>query len=147
MTRTKWICAVAATLLALSVGCQPENGNDVDAEDVQRESAEAIDKAHKYASEEVDQFVEESERAIARLESRADRWAEEAEELGQEAEAAGRKELAEIEAKAAEARQRLKKLRDQGDDAWVELKKGADAALTELQRAYDRAAERFDKDS
>ena len=143
MTRMNWICTIAVTLALASFGCQAESPTRTDTEDLERETRKAVEAVRNYASQETAKFAQESEETIAHLEKRAEQWRDKAKNLSEGARAASRKELAELGAKAAEARKELEKLEGESGAAWTDLKKGAEAALKDLQKAYDRAASRF----
>jgi hypothetical protein len=61
----------------------------------------------------------------------------------QEYRAKAQQQLAELDRKREAARRQLNKLKDSGQDAWQDMKGGIDAALQNLQAAYDRAAAEF----
>jgi septal ring factor EnvC (AmiA/AmiB activator) len=51
--------------------------------------------------------------------------------------------MAELERKREVAHQKLEKLRTSSQAAWVDMKAGIDAALDDLESAYDKAASHF----
>lgn len=143
MTRITWISA----FILISLGCQANAPRQVDADDVNREATEAIGTAEQYASQEASEFVAESKKTIAQLEKQAAVWRAETQDLGEEARAASRKELAELEAKATEASKHLETFKGDSQMAWTEFKQGAESAMDELHKAYDRAARRFNDEA
>ena len=53
------------------------------------------------------------------------------------------REMAELERKRDEAHQRLEKLNTSSQEAWKDMKVGIEAAMDDLQAAYQRAAAHF----
>ncbi len=52
-------------------------------------------------------------------------------------------EIDQLRKKEAAARQRIAQIEAASEDSWASLQAGADAALNDLQKAYDEAAARF----
>ncbi len=52
-------------------------------------------------------------------------------------------EIDQLRQKEAAARQRIAQIEAASEDSWQSLQSGADAALKDLQKAYDQAAARF----
>jgi len=52
-------------------------------------------------------------------------------------------QMAELDRKRDAARRQLDKMKDSGPVAWQDMKGGIDAAMQNLQAAYDRAASKF----
>ncbi len=52
-------------------------------------------------------------------------------------------EIDQLRKKEAAARQRIAQIEAASEDSWESLQAGADAALNDLQKAYDQAAARF----
>ncbi len=85
-----------------------------------------------------------------KLEARLDEWKAEIDKL--KAKAAGaeadaqlqyEKEIDNLQKRQAKAREKLKELRNAGDDAWEDMKAGMENAWSELQDAMGRATTRF----
>jgi TolA-binding protein len=61
----------------------------------------------------------------------------------QEYRAKAQQQMAELDRERAAARRQLDRLQNSGQDAWQDVKVGIDAAVQDLQAAYDRAASEF----
>lgn len=150
MTPKRFIYILVLTVVDLTtIACRSDEPNydATSAEDVQRESREAVETAHDYLSEEMKPFVQASEQKIAEMEEKTTVWRAKVDDLSEDARASAREELAELEAKAMEARRQLKALKEKTGNATEDIKTGAEAAIEELQQAYDRAAARYQKTS
>ncbi len=113
------------------------------AEDVKRETAEALQAARAYTihqKEEYQQMVEakldELAKGIAALQAKAER-----------AGARGKAELnamiAELQQKKEAARRHFEELKASSAEAWVDLKVAMETAMKDLERGYEQARARF----
>ncbi|MFP7671858.1 coiled coil domain-containing protein [Marivita sp. S0852] len=66
-----------------------------------------------------------------------------AEKAGVEAQEKYSEQIEELKSLHAKARTRMNAMRDAQDDAWDDLKKGADAAWDDISAALEKARKRF----
>jgi len=55
------------------------------------------------------------------------------------------RQISELDRKRAEARAQLEKLKNSSQEAWQDMEAGFDAAMHDLETAYDQASSRFKK--
>jgi ElaB/YqjD/DUF883 family membrane-anchored ribosome-binding protein len=89
-------------------------------------------------------YRQKREAQIAELAARLDVWEAKARQAKAEARVRYREELDELRGRIDTARMRMSLLKDAGEDAWDEVRAGADAAMKELRRAFRRASSKFD---
>jgi len=135
--------AIVLSLAVLEVGQNESVKPFTSAEDVKRETAEALQAARAYTihqKEEYQQKVEakldELAKGIATLQAKAER-----------AGARGKAELnamiAELQQKRGAARRHFEELKASSAEAWVDLKVAMETAMKDLERGYERARARF----
>lgn len=89
-------------------------------------------------------YREKREAQIEELAARLDLWEAKARKAKADARVRYREELDELRGRIDTARMRLSLLKDAGEDAWDEVRDGADAAMKELRRAFRRASSKFE---
>jgi hypothetical protein len=153
MTRI-WTVLFAAALVIGVAGCersQPRGGGQPAAQptgaaavtatsgptDADTGTAGQVDgmaQARQRLDEDRQRFEQDTRNVLARLDAHLQNWRRQLKTTEGEARQAAENEIAQVDAKAAEAREMLDKLKDAGDEGWVELAKGINAALREINQ-------------
>lgn len=137
---------IGASLFCLTVSACSQNEPvkpSASAEDVRRETAEALRAARAYTSHQREEYQQKVEmklnelvQGIATLQGKAER-----------AGARGKAELngmiAELQQKTETAQRHVEELKAAGTEAWEDLKVATEAAMKDLERGYERARARF----
>jgi hypothetical protein len=147
------ICAAAALSLA---GCGQSTSYDsetpaarntnVTVKEVGKKAEEAVTAAKDLAAETKDHFVTASNAKLTEWNDKLAALGKKADALGSEGKADAAKALDTLHAKSADAARKLDELKQSSQDTWQKAKAGVDAALADLQRAYEDAKSKFEKD-
>lgn len=90
-------------------------------------------------------YQEKYEAQLREIETQIAEWRAKTDQASAEARLEYQKRLDELENKRTEVRDRLQQLRYAGEDAWHDVREGVDQAWNELQSAFKKASERFQK--
>jgi inorganic triphosphatase YgiF len=101
-----------------------------------REKAEAGTSERQQYQEKIEAKLRELDREIAELKAEA---AKQSRDAGKEVD----QQVPELERKYEVARQKYEKFKNSSQGAWQDMKAGIDAAMKDLQAAYNRAALHF----
>lgn len=116
---------------------------DVGAEDVQRETGEAIDASAQYARQQAEQLRRKLQEQIDELDVQIERLKAKGEELKEQAQPEWNRRMAQLEEKRQAAQRKLDAWQKASPEAWQDLKRGASNAWTELEQAYQDASRHF----
>jgi hypothetical protein len=130
---TSLLCAVALTVLLLLPACSLEqnraNQNSTNAVESARQQKQIYEAKVDEALRDLDQEIEALKIKV-RVQNRSDRP-----QIDQQ--------IAELERKRAELRARLTRLKESSGEAWKDMKSGIDAAVSDLDVAYEQAVSHF----
>lgn len=150
MSKFEWMAtgAVLWGCLGLMVAAcseqKPLSANEtVTRQEVAKETEEALAAARKYAEQQQQEYREELERHLTDLDRDLGALEARAKTLTQEARTELEPQLKAFRDQQLALRQRLEALKSASGQAWVDMQAGADAALKELEQAYERAASRY----
>ena len=135
--------AIVLALALLEFGQNESVNRSTSAEDVSRETVEALQAARAYTihqkkdyQQKIEAKLEELAKGIATLQAKAER-----------AGAKGQSELntmiAELQRKKEAARRHVEELKDSSAEAWVDLKVAMETAMKDLEKGYEQARARF----
>lgn len=144
MRRLATVIGVILFWLTVSACGQNEPAKpSASAEDVRRETAEALQAAQAYTihqKEEYQQKVEakldELAKGIATLQAKAER-------AGAKGKAELNAMIAELQQKKEAARRHFEELKASSAEAWQDLKVAMETAMKDLERGYEQARARF----
>jgi peptidoglycan hydrolase CwlO-like protein len=112
------------------------------ASSAQQEAARSKEKAEAGISER-QQYQEKIEAKLRELDKEIVALKVKITKQGKEAGKQLNQQMAELEQKREAAGQQFQKLKNSSHDAWQDMKEGIDAAMKDLQAAYNRAATHF----
>jgi hypothetical protein len=113
------------------------------AEDVRREARAALEAARSYTFQQKEAYQERLESVLDDLHDRIDQLNERAKGQGREASRELNERVQELRKQEGVVRRQLDRVKSASADSWDEIKKGAAAALQDLQTGLERAIDRF----
>jgi len=137
-----FILLVSALTLLVFAGCAEKE--DTTAEDVKKETKEAVETARAYTEEQRAKYMAEMMDKLESYEEQINELEMEARDTGDEARMAMEERLQTLRDKRDDMSERLDEMRSAGGDAWMEMKKGMDKAMDEMSKAYEKAAAEFE---
>ena len=144
MKRIASLLAVALSFLLFASCSRKETSKtQVTAEDVKRDTQKAAEKAEADAQQQKEEYQKKAEAELKELDHQIDELKAQAEKAGAKSKAAMDKQMAALRKQQEVASQKLKELRAASSSTWEETRKKVDAAISELKRAYNRAASRL----
>ena len=111
--------------------------------DVKKEVKEAYDATKAYTQEQMGAFQQEAETKLAEYKKGIDQLQSKAENLEGDAKAKAEQQLTALRQKRDALSEKLTDLSSSGANAWEQIKSGVDAALEDLEDAYQKAAAEF----
>lgn len=137
-----FILLVSALTLLVFAGCAEKE--ETTAEDVKKETKEAVETARAYTEEQRAKYMAEMMDKLESYEEQINELEMEARDTGDEARMAMEERLQTLRDKRDDMSERLDEMRSAGGDAWMEMKKGMDKAMDEMSKAYEKAAAEFE---
>jgi len=143
------IVLAAAAVLA---GCDQnrpsssETKPDTTAQDVKKETSEALNTTKDYVVENKDQFIASANQKLQALDAEISRLSERAADLKDDAKTEADKTVAALKEKRGVASQKLDELKQSGKETWNGIKAGFEKAMTELENAYEQTKSKFKPD-
>ena len=131
----RFVSCLFVVLSLLLIPCGPENSSAA----VQKDQPTAAEKGRQQR----DEYVKKVNDQIDQLDKKIGQLKVQAEKLGREQKKELDKNIADLEEKRRIAAQKLDKLKSASAGAWEDIKKGTQAALDDLQRTYERVANRL----
>jgi lipid II:glycine glycyltransferase (peptidoglycan interpeptide bridge formation enzyme) len=92
-----------------------------------------------------DEYVQKLKAQIDQWNAEASHWEEKAKKAQAGMKAEYERQLEQFQAKSRDALAELRRLQGASTDAFGEMMRGADAAVKNMQEAFDRARKSFDK--
>ena len=115
----------------------------ITAEDVRREAGQAVETATEYTQQARDEFQKGFEVQLQDLDAEISKLREKSRSITDQAKASWDQKMVELEIKRDAARAKLVEVGQSSKEAWEEVRKGAQAAWTELEKAFHEAAREF----
>jgi hypothetical protein len=116
------------------VKTENEKKAGVSANDLKKETEEALETAKTYALQEKEEYQEKMEAKLKELDAQIDRMKAEAKESTEEAKAALEKRIQEMEEKREAAGKKLEEVRESSVEAWRNLKSDMDDIMSNLEK-------------
>ena len=134
-----------AIVVVLGFGGQAgaEKKRDVSAEDVKKETKEALASAKELTVQQKEEFQKKMRVELDRIQKEIDRLAFKTNQAKKEAQAEMDKAVKELQKKKDATDRKLQKMESASGKAWDDLKSGLNASMDELEKSYARAKSRF----
>jgi len=143
------IIVIVIVCLGLLVACGEDkkvpakSKTKVTAQDVQRETKEALKTTLAYTQQQKDEYQKRVETKIKEYDQKINELKKKAEVLKEEKKAEFDKKIEELQKKRTSASKKLQNLKSASGKAWEDLKNGMDASMNELEHAFKRAILHF----
>jgi hypothetical protein len=137
-----FVLLVSALALLVLTGCAEKE--ETTAEDVKKETKEAVKTAQAYTEEQRAKYMAEMMDTLESYEEQIKELEMQARDMGDEARMAVEERLQTLREKRDNMSERLDEMRSASGDAWMEMKKGMDKAMDEMSKAYEKAAAEFE---
>ena len=132
------------SLLAVSACGKKEEGrppSKVSAEDVKKETKEAIGTAMEYTKQERDEFVSKAQKELDELNPKIEEIKKKAQEATGEAKAKLDEQIKRLQQEQKAAAEKLEELKFATGEAWKDLKAGVQAAIDHLKQSAHKNQE------
>jgi len=137
------ITILLVSAAALSLMACGGNQTDTTAEDVQQEAQEAVETTGQFLSQERQEYMTGIEQKMNHMETRIAELKEKAAQAGEAQKKEVLEDVQQLEVKYDAARESMNKLQSSSEEAWEEMKSGLEAAVDEVDDAYERAQSHF----
>jgi TolA-binding protein len=145
MFRFVWMLMLAGLLAA--IGCEQKASDPtpkkVTSEDVRRDADQAAETAAAYSRQTKEEFQQKLDTRLKELDAEIARLREKGHDRKDEAKARWDQKMKELETKRDAARAKLAEVRDSSAEAWKDMRKGAQSAWDELDKAFRDASQEF----
>lgn len=118
----------------------PEN---VTSQDVRRDAAEAANTTAEYSQQAKEEFQQKLDAQLSELDAKIATLREKGADLKDDAKANWEQTMADLETKRDAARAKLAEVGSASAEAWKDVRKGAQSAWDELDRAFRDASQKF----
>jgi len=115
----------------------------VSAEDVKKETKEALGAAKELTVQQKEEFQKKMRDKLDRIQREIDRLVFKANQAKKETRAELNKVIGELQKKKDAIAKKLQELESASGKAWNDLKSGLNASMEELEKSYKRAQSRF----
>ncbi len=142
----KLLLIAITVVLGLSWGGQvvaTQKKADVSAEDVKKETKEALDAAKELTVQQKEEFQKKMRDELDRIQKEIDRLVFKANQAKKETRAELDKAIKELQKQKDATARKLQKMESASGKAWDDLKSGLNASMDELEKSYARAKSRF----
>ena len=116
---------------------------DVSAEDVKKETKEALEAAKELTVQQKEEFQQKMRGELDRMQTEIDRLVFKANQAKKETRAELNKVIGEVQKKKDATAKKLQDLESASGKAWSDLKSGLNTSMEELEKSYARAKSRF----
>ncbi len=145
MSRSVWMVLLAGFVAFL--GCEQNSADPtpkkVTSEDVRRDAGQAAETATEYSRQTKEEFQKKLDARLKELDAEIARLREKERDLKDEAKAGWDQKMKELETKRDAARAKLAEIRDSSAEAWKDVRKGAQSAYDDLDKAFRDASREF----
>jgi chromosome segregation ATPase len=142
----KHLLIAITVMLGLGWGGQAvavEGKSGVSAEDVKKETKEALGAAKELTVQQKEEFQKKMRDELDRIQREIDRLVFKANQAKKETRAELDKAIGELQKKKDATAKKLQDLESASGKAWGDLKSGLNASMEELEKSYTRAKSRF----
>ena len=119
--------------------------NETTSDDVKRELREAFQAARDYTFQNKDEYLKRLQSVLDNVNTRLDQLKDQVKAAGAEARRQLEPQIEELRKQRDVLQQKMQHVKDSTPAAWEEVKTGVGAALDDLQKAFERAAEKYRK--
>ena len=145
MSRFVWMLMLAGLLAA--IGCEQKPADrtpgKVTSEDVRRDAGQAVNTAVEFSQQTKEEFQKKLAAQLKDLEGEIAKLREKGRNLKDEAKTNWDRKISELETKREAARAKLAEVGRSTAEAWEDVRKGAQSAWDELEKAFREAAKEF----
>lgn len=145
MSRFAWMLMLAGLLAAL--GCEQKPADPtpgkVTSEDVLRDAGHAVKTAGEYSQQTKEEFQKKFENQLSELDAKIATLREKGRDLKDEAKVKWDQKMADLETKREAASAKLTEVGGSSDEAWKDVRQGAQSAWDELDKAVRDASQEF----
>jgi TolA-binding protein len=145
MARFVWLLMLAGLLAA--IGCEQQSSDPtpkkVTSEDVRRDAGQAAETAAAYSRQSKEEFQKNLNARVNELDAQIATLREKGRNLKDKAKANWDQKMTELETKRDAARAKLAEVRDSSGEAWKDVRKGAQSACDDLDKAFRDASREF----
>ena len=145
MSRLVWMLMLAGLFAALGCERKPADRTPgkVTSEDVRRDAGQAVETAAEYSRQTKQEFEQNLDARLNELDAKIATLREKGRDLKGTAKAEWGRKMAELETKRDAARGKLAEVAHSSAEAWKDVKRGAQAAWDDLDKAIRDAAKEF----
>jgi len=145
MSRFGWMLTLVGLFAASGCDGEPADRTPgrVTSDDVRRDAGKAVDTAAEYSQQAKDEFQKKLAVRLEELDGEIAQLREKGRDLQDEARITWDRKIAELEVKRDAARVKLTEVGQSGEEAWKDLRKGAQSAWDELDKAIQEASREF----
>ena len=144
-SRFVWKLMLAASLAA--IGCEQRPADQtpgkVTSEDVRRDAGQAAKTGAEFSQQTKEEFQKKLESRLKDLDAEIAKLREKGHDLKDKSKADWDRKMAELETKRDAARTKLAEVGRSSGEAWKDLRKGAQSAWDELDKAFRDASREF----
>jgi hypothetical protein len=145
MPRLVWILMLA--VLFAAPGCERKPADrtpgKVTPADVRRDAGQAVDTTVEYSRQTKEEFQKKLEAQLNELDAKIAKLREKGRDLKDEAKANWDRKMGELETKRKAVGAKLAEVGHASAEAWKDIKKGAQSAYDDLDRAFRDASKEF----
>ncbi|MHB1035244.1 MAG: sll1863 family stress response protein [Pirellulales bacterium] len=145
MSRLVWMLMLAGSFAAL--GCEQKPGDPaakkVTSEDVRRDAGQAAKTAVEYSQQSKEEFQKKLEAQLKELDGKIAALRAKGRNLKDKAKTDWDQKMAELQTKREAASAKLTEAGHASAEAWKDVKKGAQSAYDDLDRAFRNASQEF----
>ncbi len=124
-----------------------QNKEEITKEEVKSEIKDAAGTANAYLTQEQQEVVDAYEERMDKLQVQIDELNDQMESASESARLIYQNRINEFETVYARAESDVEDLKNASQDAWEELNKGLEEAISELEEAFQRTKEEFNEES
>ena len=145
MFRLVGVCLLAGLFTMLGCDRKPADPTPgkVTAEDVRHDAGQAVNTAAEYSQQSREEFQKDLGTRLDEMDANIVKLRDKGRDLKDQAKANWDQKMAELETKREAARQKLVEVGHANAEAWKDVKKGAQSAWDDLDKAFHDAAHEF----
>lgn len=136
------VVVLVGSVLDARVGLA-EAKSDSSAQDVKRETKEALQATKQYTVQQKRDFEKKTREELDRMEKQIDHLKSKAGQAKKETQAELHQLIGDMEEKRQAAAKKLKELQSASGKAWNDVRSGVSASVDELEKTYKQAVSRF----
>ena len=145
MSRLVWMLMLAGLFAALGCERKPADRTPgkVTSEDVRRDAGQAVKTAGEFSQQTKEEFQKKLEARLNAMGAEITKLREKGRGLKNEAKANWDRKMAELKTKRQAASARLAEVGHSSAEAWKDVRKGAQSAWNDLNKAFRDASKKF----